>query len=110
MDEFALIDEFFAARAAARADIVLGIGDDAAVVQLADGYELVIATDGLTEGTHFPVGTPAHAIGYRALAVNLSDLAAMGAEPLWCTLALSLPGRIGRPGQRVRRWFFRSRR
>lgn len=91
MDEFALIEKFFAARVAPRDDVRLGIGDDAAITRLASDVDLVIATDTLVEGTHFPPGTPAHALGHRCLAVNLSDLAAMGARPLWCTLALSLP-------------------
>lgn len=91
MDEFALIDQFFAGRGVRRDDVRLGIGDDAAVTRGAGGYELVIGTDTICEGTHFLPGTPPHALGHRCLAVNLSDLAAMGAEPLWCTLALSLP-------------------
>ena len=91
MDEFALIDRFFANRGPVRADVCLGIGDDAAVTQVATNSELVIATDTLVEGTHFLPGTVPRALGYRCLAVNLSDLAAMGAEPLWCTLSLTLP-------------------
>ncbi|MBT8443097.1 MAG: thiamine-phosphate kinase [Gammaproteobacteria bacterium] len=95
MDEFALIERFFASRAAVsaqnREDVRVGIGDDAAVTRVDSGSELVIATDTLVEGTHFPAGTPAHALGHRCLAVNLSDIASMGAEPLWCTLALTLP-------------------
>ncbi len=71
--------------------VVLGIGDDGAVVRPPPGYDLVVATDAIFEGTHFPDGIPPAAVGHRALAVNLSDLAAMGAEPLWCSLALSLP-------------------
>jgi len=91
MDEFALIDQFFAGRGVRRDDVRLGIGDDAAVTRCDDGFELVIATDTICEGTHFLPGTPPHVLGYRCLAVNLSDLAAMGAEPMWCSLALSLP-------------------
>jgi len=95
MDEFALIDRFFASRVADsmhdREDVRVGIGDDAAVTHIDSGSELVVATDTLVEGTHFIAGTPAHALGHRCLAVNLSDIAAMGAEPLWCTLALTLP-------------------
>ena len=91
MDEFALIDQFFSGRGVCREDVRLGIGDDAAVTQCDDGFELVIATDTICEGTHFLPGTTPGALGHRCLAVNLSDLAAMGAEPLWCTLALSLP-------------------
>ncbi len=91
MDEFALIDQFFAGRGVQRDDVRIGIGDDAAVTQCAAGDELVVATDTICEGTHFLATTPAHALGHRCLAVNLSDLAAMGAEPQWCTLALTLP-------------------
>jgi thiamine-monophosphate kinase len=74
-----------------RPDVRLGIGDDGAVLRPSPGTELVVVTDALVEGTHFPAGMPARAIGHRALAVNLSDLAAMGATPRWATLALSLP-------------------
>ena len=91
MDEFALIDEFFARRSCSRPDVRVGIGDDAAVTTIEAGYELVVATDTVCEGTHFPANTDPHALGHRCLAVNLSDLAAMGAEPLWCTLVLSMP-------------------
>jgi len=69
----------------------LGIGDDAAVLEVAAGQHLVAATDTLNAGTHFPVDTSAHDIGYKCLAVNLSDLAAMGAIPRWALLSLSLP-------------------
>lgn len=91
MDEVRLIEEFFAGRGIRRDDVRCGIGDDAAVTIGADGFELVIATDTICEGTHFPAGAPAAALGHRCLAVNLSDLAAMGAEPLWCTLSLTVP-------------------
>lgn len=91
MDEFALIERFFAQRAAGRDDVRIGIGDDGAVTSMEPGYELVVVTDTINEGVHFPAGSPPRSLGHRCLAVNLSDLAAMGAEPLWCTLALSLP-------------------
>lgn len=91
MDERALIDTFFARRQRPRGDVVLGIGDDAAVLRVDPGFDLVVATDVIVEGTHFPPGISPAAIGHRCLAVNLSDLAAMGAEPLWFTLSLSLP-------------------
>ncbi|MCC7257861.1 MAG: thiamine-phosphate kinase [Gammaproteobacteria bacterium] len=90
LTEAAIIERFFV-RPARRRDVLLGIGDDAAVTRLAAGHDLVTAADAIFEGVHFPAGTPARAIGHRCLAVNLSDLAAMGAEPLWATLALSLP-------------------
>ena len=69
----------------------LGIGDDAAVLEVPAGQHLVAATDTLNVGTHFPVDTSAFDIGYKCLAVNLSDLAAMGAVPRWALLSLSLP-------------------
>ena len=90
MDERTLIDRYFRFAMPGGSDVLLGIGDDAAVLRPPPGCELVVATDTQLEGTHFPSGTPAEAIGHRCLAVNLSDLAAMGAQPLWCTLALSL--------------------
>lgn len=70
---------------------VLGIGDDAAVLDVPPDRHLVVCTDTLVSGVHFPVGTLPEAIGHKALAVNLSDLAAMGAEPAWFFLALTLP-------------------
>ena len=69
----------------------LGIGDDAAVLELAAGQHLVAATDTLNAGVHFPVNTAPYDIGYKSLAVNLSDMAAMGAKPRWALLSLSLP-------------------
>ena len=77
--------------AARREDVLLGIGDDAALLRVPPGHDLVVATDALNVGVHFPHDTAAADIGWKALAVNLSDLAAMGARPAWCTLALSLP-------------------
>jgi thiamine-monophosphate kinase len=79
-----------AASVAGRDDVVLGIGDDAALVQAPSGMCLAIATDTLNDGVHFPVETAAVDLGWKALAVNLSDLAAMGARPAWATLSLSL--------------------
>lgn len=95
MDERTLINTYFDRRRSGPAgrqdDVIVGIGDDAAVLRLEPGFDLVVATDTVAEGTHFPAGIPANAIGHRCLAVNLSDLAAMSAEPLWFSLALSLP-------------------
>ena len=88
--EFGLIQRI-RERAGHRADVVLGIGDDAAILRVPAGHELVVSTDTLVAGVHFPVDTAAADIGWKALAVNLSDLAAMGAEPAWMTLALTLP-------------------
>jgi thiamine-monophosphate kinase len=88
--EFALIDRI-RRRAASRDDVVLGIGDDAAILRMPPGCELVVTTDSLNVGVHFPRETRADDVGWKALAVNLSDLAAMGADPAWCTLSLTLP-------------------
>ena len=90
MAEFELVDRI-RQRAGSRDDVVLGIGDDAAVLRMPAGCELVVATDTLNTGVHFPHDSAPADIGWKALAVNLSDLAAMGAEPAWCTLSLSLP-------------------
>lgn len=84
------------ARAGSRGDVVLGIGDDAALLQPPAGMLLAVAMDTLNAGVHFPLDTAPADIGWKALAVNLSDLAAMGAVPAWCTLSLSLPdGDVG---------------
>ncbi len=91
MSEFELIDRLRTRNRIVRDDVVQGIGDDCARVSLPQGFELAITSDTLIGGVHFPEGTSAHAVGYKSLAVNLSDLAAMGAEPAWVTLALSLP-------------------
>ena len=90
MTEFDLIARI-RARAASRDDVVLGIGDDAAILRLPPGRDLVVAMDTLNAGVHFPDDTAPADIGWKALAVNLSDLAAMAATPAWCTLSLSLP-------------------
>ena len=91
MSEFDLIAQYFARQPVQRADIGLGIGDDAAVLNIPAGQQLVVSTDMLVSGVHFPESTDAVFIGHKALAVNLSDLAAMGATPAWFTLNLSLP-------------------
>ncbi len=91
MNEFELIRKYFACQPLARPDVVLGIGDDAAVLEIPAGQQLVVSTDMLVAGVHFPENTAPEAIGHKALAVNLSDLAAMGATPAWFTLNLSLP-------------------
>ena len=86
--EFDIIARYFT-RPGSDSDVVLGIGDDAAVLAV-DGH-LAVTVDTLVAGVHFPDGMAANLIGYRLLAVNLSDLAAMGARPRWATLALTLP-------------------
>ncbi len=78
-------------RAGTRDDVLLGIGDDAAILRMPAGHDLVVSTDTLNIGVHFPPDTAPSDIGWKALAVNLSDLAAMGATPAWCTLNLTLP-------------------
>jgi thiamine-monophosphate kinase len=91
LSEFALIERYFNHCGAARADVLAGVGDDAAVLRSPAGEELVAAIDTLVAGVHFLPGAAAASIGHRALAVNLSDLAAMGARPAWALLALTLP-------------------
>ncbi len=90
MQEFELIRRFFR-RGIADTSVVCGPGDDAAVLSPEPGRELVMTTDTQVEGRHFPEDLPVADIGWRSLAVNLSDLAAMGADPRWCMLTLSLP-------------------
>lgn len=85
--EFELIARYFT-RSAPRDDVLLGIGDDAAVIDC-DG-PTAVTVDTLCRGTHFPDDFPAEALGHRILAVNLSDLAAMGARPRWATLSLTV--------------------
>ncbi|MGV2871266.1 thiamine-phosphate kinase [Colwellia sp. E150_009] len=91
MKEFELIKQFFTKQAVKRKDVLLGIGDDCAVVSSADKQNLVVTTDTLVAGVHFPLGTSPRAIGHKAVAVNLSDIAAMGAKPSWISLAITLP-------------------
>ena len=86
--EFDLIRRHFTRPARSAA---LGVGDDCALVQAPVGLALAVTTDMLCEGTHFLPGADAELLGHKTLAVNLSDLAAMGADPRWCTLALALP-------------------
>jgi len=90
MREFDLIARI-RERATARDDVLLGIGDDCALLELPANRQLAITSDTLNAGVHFPPGTSPFDIGWKSLAVNLSDLAAMGAQPAWCTLALTLP-------------------
>ena len=90
MAEFDLIERI-RARAIARDGVLLGIGDDAALLQVPAGHELAVTADTLNAGVHFPADAAPADIGWKALAVNLSDLASMGARPAWCTLSLSLP-------------------
>jgi thiamine-monophosphate kinase len=91
LSEFDLIDRYFRGCGARRTDVRVGVGDDAAILECPAGTELVAAVDTLVDGVHFPHGSAPASVGHRALAVNLSDLAAMGARPAWALLALTLP-------------------
>ena len=91
MTEFSLVDAIRARVAGAHDGVALGIGDDAALLDLRAGEQLVACTDTMVDGVHFLAGTAPADIGWKSLAVNLSDLAAMGAEPRWALLALTLP-------------------
>ena len=90
LSEFQLIEKYFTT-ATNRSDVALGVGDDSALLQPPADRELAVTVDTLVEGVHFLPSDDPEAIGHKALAVNLSDLAAMGAEPAWVTLALTLP-------------------
>jgi thiamine-monophosphate kinase len=94
LSEFELIARYFDSPDFAVPDaegVLLGVGDDAALLRLPPGEDLAVSVDTLVAGVHFPSDSSPEQIGHRALAVNLSDLAAMGARPLWFTLALTLP-------------------
>ena len=88
MSEFNLIQQYFT-RPTRHTD--LGVGDDAALVTVTDGMQLVVSTDMLVAGTHFFQDAAPYDIGWKALAVNISDMAAMGAQAKWATLAIALP-------------------
>ncbi len=90
LSEFSIISQYFTHRHR-RKDVVLGVGDDAALLDIPTGMQLAVSVDALVAGRHFPLETTPEAIGHKALAVNLSDMAAMGAAPAWVTLALTLP-------------------
>ncbi len=89
-DEFGLIDRFFAGLDAGP-DVTLGVGDDAALLQLRPGESLAVSVDTMVEGRHFPPHSSGELVAFRAVAAAVSDLAAMGARPLAMTLAISLP-------------------
>ncbi len=89
--EFDLIEALRARTRVARGDVALGIGDDAALLEVPNGMQLVACTDTLVAGVHFVADTAPADLGWKSLAVNLSDLAAMGAEPAWALLAMTLP-------------------
>ncbi|PQJ88587.1 thiamine-phosphate kinase [Aliivibrio sifiae] len=89
--EFNLIDRFFVQGNLSRDDVDLGIGDDCALVSVPVNHQIAVTTDSLVAGTHFLEDADPVKVGYKALASNLSDLAAMGAKPTWVSLALTLP-------------------
>ncbi|WP_372523538.1 thiamine-phosphate kinase [Sulfuricaulis sp.] len=91
MTEFELIRTFFARQPVSRADVAAGIGDDAALLRPPAGQLLAVTSDLLVSGVHFLPDVEPRSLGHKALAVNLSDLAAMGAEPAWFLLNLTMP-------------------
>jgi thiamine-monophosphate kinase len=91
LSEFDLIEKYFTQSGPPGENVTLGVGDDCALLQPPAGKELAVTIDTLVEGVHFAPGIDPEGLGHKALAVNLSDLAAMGAEPAWVTLALTLP-------------------
>lgn len=91
LSEFSLIEQYFAELTAKRDDVVLGIGDDCALLQCPPQHQLAVSIDTLVENVHFFADVDPHTLGHKSLAVSLSDLAAMGATPAWFTLALTLP-------------------
>ena len=90
MGEFDLIKRYFS-RKSLQNEVILSVGDDCAITSISAGYQLAITTDTLVEGTHFLPSISPAALAYKSVAVNLSDLAAMGATPTWVSLALTLP-------------------
>lgn len=97
LSEFDIIQRYFTRPAAG---VVLGVGDDAALIKPAAGMELAISTDMLVSGRHFFADADPRKLGYKSLAVNLSDMAAMGAKPRWATLALALPKSLVRDNEK----------
>lgn len=91
MSEFDLIRQYLTGLGTPRDDVLVDVGDDCALLRCPADHELALSIDTLVEGVHFFPGTDPEALGHKALAVGLSDLAACGAEPAWATLALTLP-------------------
>lgn len=89
--EFGLIERYFSTLGQRPSELLLGIGDDCALIRPPAGMDLAISLDTLVEGRHFLPDVDPESLGHKALAVNLSDLAAMGARPAFATLALTLP-------------------
>lgn len=91
MNEFSLIEHFFQSIPSSRQEVKLGIGDDAAIIDVPEGMELLVSSDTLVANTHFLPEWDAFDIAYKAVMVNVSDIAAMGGEPCWISLSLTLP-------------------
>ena len=92
LGEFDLIKHYFQDKTAIKSNgVSLGIGDDCAILDVPDGHQLAVSTDSLVCDVHFFANVDPYRLGYKALAVNLSDLAAMGATPKWVSLAITLP-------------------
>lgn len=91
MQEFELINQYINQSSVHRSDVLNGIGDDCAILNMPINKQLAVSMDTLVADVHFPQQVSAKDIGYKALAVNLSDLAAVGAEPAWATLSLVMP-------------------
>lgn len=91
LSEFAIIRKYFATLTTDDSTVQCGIGDDAAILSIPDGMDVVVSMDTLLQDHHFPPDTAPADLGYKALAVNLSDMMAMAAEPKWVLLSLSLP-------------------
>jgi len=89
--EFQIIEHYFKQKKYNAANVIKGVGDDAAVLDITNHSNLIISMDTLVSGVHFPTNTTPYNIAYKSLAINLSDLAAMGASPAWFTLAITLP-------------------
>jgi thiamine-monophosphate kinase len=96
LSEFDLIRTHFAALGTTREDVLLGVGDDCALLRVPAGQQLAVSIDTLASGVHFLPDCDPESLGHKCLAVGLSDLAAMGAEPAWATLALTLPAALPR--------------
>ena len=91
MTEFDLIYKLLNTQSQQRSDVLTGIGDDCAILSVPENHSLAVSMDTLVAGVHFPESASAYSIGYKSLAVNLSDLAASGATPAWITLSLTMP-------------------
>lgn len=90
VSEFSLIEKYFHQQDISRKDVVLGIGDDCALLDIPAGQQLAVTVDTLVEGVHFLTDSSPSDLGWKAIAVSLSDLAAIGAEPAWLSLALTI--------------------